>query len=74
MILDDAPLRAAAEEMNRYSAIKLVVEDAEASELLISGLFQAGDSTRFANAVAQFYGWEGIDRGDDIVLSGQAAH
>ncbi len=71
VILDDTPLRAAADEMNRYNAIKLVVEDPEASALLINGLFQAGDSTHFANAVAQAYGLEVIERGDEIVLSGK---
>lgn len=71
VILDDTPLRAAADEMNRYNAIKLVVEGPEAAALLINGLFQAGDSTHFANAVAHAYGLEVIERGDEIVLSGK---
>jgi ferric-dicitrate binding protein FerR (iron transport regulator) len=57
--------------MNRYNTVKLVVEHPDAATLLINGLFQAGDSTNFANAVAQAYGLEVRERGDEIVLSGQ---
>lgn len=74
VILDDTPLRAAAEEMNRYNAIKLVIESPEAAALLVNGLFQAGDSTHFANAVAQAYGLRIIKRGDEIILAGIPAH
>jgi transmembrane sensor len=70
VILDDTPLRVAAEEMNRYNSIKLVIESPEAAELLVNGLFQAGDSTHFANAVAQAYGLRIVERGDAIVLAG----
>jgi transmembrane sensor len=71
VILDDTPLQAAANEMNRYNEIKLVVQDPAAAGVLINGLFQAGDSTHFANAVAQAYGLTVIERGDEIVLSGK---
>lgn len=71
VILDDTPLRAAADEMNRYNTVQLVVEHPDAAGLLINGLFQAGDSAHFANAVAQAYGLEVIERGDAIVLAGQ---
>lgn len=70
VILDDTPLRVAAEEMNRYNSIKLVIESPEAAELLVNGLFQAGDSTHFANAVAQAYGLRIVERGGAIVLAG----
>lgn len=71
VILDDTPLQAAAAEMNRYNESKLIVEDAEASAIPINGLFQAGDSTHFANAVAEAYGLTVSKRGNDIVLSGK---
>lgn len=71
VILDDTPLQAAAAEMNRYNQTKLVVQEPEAGALLINGLFQAGDSTHFANAVAQAYGLEVIQRGNEIVISGK---
>jgi ferric-dicitrate binding protein FerR (iron transport regulator) len=57
--------------MNRYNGVKLVVESPAAAALVINGLFQAGDSTHFANAVARTYGLTVIERGDRIVLAGQ---
>ncbi len=71
VILDDTPLQAAAAEMNRYNEIKLVVQEPETAALLINGLFQAGDSTHFANAVAQAYGLTISERAGEIVLSGK---
>jgi len=70
VILDDTPLAAAAAEMNRYSSVKLLIERPEAETLPVSGLFQAGDSTSFANAVAQTYGLTVVTRQAQIVVSG----
>jgi transmembrane sensor len=74
VILDDTPLKTAVIEMNRYNEAKLIVADPDAAELPINGLFQAGDSTHFANAVAQSYGLVVIERGNEIVLSGKPIH
>lgn len=71
VILDDTPLQTAIAEMNRYNETKLIVTDPEAAAIPINGLFQAGDSTHFANAVAQAYGLTVVERGDEIVLSGK---
>lgn len=70
VVLDDTPLTAAVAEMNRYSPIQLVIEQPEAGSLLISGLFQAGDSASFARAVAATYGLMAVNKGDHIVLAG----
>jgi transmembrane sensor len=72
VILDDTPLRSAADEMNRYNATKLIVADDVPVELLVSGLFQAGDSIHFANAVAHAYNLNVQERGGEIVLSSSA--
>jgi transmembrane sensor len=74
VILDDTPLRAAADEMNRYNATRLVVADDIAADVLVSGLFQAGDSIHFANAVAHAYNLNVQERGGAIILSSSAAH
>lgn len=74
VILDDTPLQAAVIEMNRYNETKLVVADPDAAALTINGLFQAGDSRHFANAVAQSYGLVVLERDDEIVLSGKPTH
>jgi transmembrane sensor len=70
VILDDTALANAVTEMNRYSAQKLVVESSGAQDLVVSGLFQVGDSVSFAHAVAQTYGLTVIERRNEIVLSG----
>jgi transmembrane sensor len=74
VILDETPLRAAAEEMNRYNATKLVVAEGVATDLLVSGLFQAGDSIHFANAVAHTYNLNVQERSNEIILSSSADH
>jgi len=70
VVLDDTPLTAAVAEMNRYSPIQLMIEQPQAGSLLISGLFQAGDSASFARAVAATYGLSAVNKGDHIVLEG----
>jgi transmembrane sensor len=74
VILDDTPLRAAADEMNRYNATKLIVGEDVPTDLLVSGLFQAGDSIHFANAVAHAYNLNVQERGGAIILSSSAPH
>lgn len=70
VILDDTPLANAIMEMNRYNARKLVVENPKANDLIVNGLFQAGDSLSFANAVAQTYGLTVVEGQKEILLSG----
>lgn len=70
VVLDDTPLADAVAEMNRYNTRRLVVERPEAAGLRVNGLFQAGDSSSFANAVAQTYGLQVTERSEEIVLGG----
>jgi transmembrane sensor len=71
VVLTDRPLADAAEEMNRYSTVRLVVEDPSARRLEVNGLFQAGDSASFANAVAHAHGLRVVTRDGEIILSGR---
>jgi transmembrane sensor len=70
VVLDDTPLATAIAEMNRYSAIKLSIERPEAARVLVNGLFQAGDSMSFANAIAHTYGLRVVERRNEITLVG----
>jgi transmembrane sensor len=71
VVFDDTPLSAAIPEMNRYSPIKvIVIERPESGAILINGLFQAGDSASFAQAVAETYGLRVVEHGDEIDLLG----
>jgi len=74
VVLDDTPLGTAAAEMNRYSPLTLVIERREAAELLVSGLFQAGDTYSFARAVAEAHGLTVAEEGERIVLAGVPTH
>jgi transmembrane sensor len=55
VVLENTLLQDAAEEMNRYSEIKLVIDDPRVADIRISGIFRTGDSVRFAHAVAESY-------------------
>jgi transmembrane sensor len=70
IIFDDTPLSAAVSELNRYSKDKLIVEQPEAQALLVTGLFQTGDSVSFAHAVAESFGLTVKEQNDEIVISG----
>ncbi|WP_299006059.1 FecR domain-containing protein [uncultured Caulobacter sp.] len=51
----DEPLEAAVTRMNRYSAKKLVIGDEAARSLPINGVFNAGDSAAFVEAIVAAY-------------------
>lgn len=68
--IDNLPLAEAIAEMNRYSATPLVLQQAQPADLLVSGVFIAGQSRSFARAIAESYGLEVVDRGDAITLAG----
>lgn len=65
---DETELRSAAEEMNRYSKLKVVVEGQDSAGIRINGVFRAGDAVGFASAVSRAYGLK-LDRSaDELVL------
>jgi transmembrane sensor len=72
--LDEVDLADAVSEMNRYSRIRLVLQDpAAVSAIRVSGVFRAGDSENFAEAVARTYGLQLRTRGRQIVIGAPAA-
>lgn len=68
--LDQVTLATAATEMNRYSQTRLVVQSPRAAAIEITGIFRAGDTLNFANAVANTYGLQVAVDGDVITLLG----
>jgi transmembrane sensor len=70
LVLDDTQLANAVAEMNRYSPVPLVIERPQDAQLLVSGLFQVGDSLSFAHAVAEMHGLRVVETGTVIVLAG----
>lgn len=56
-VFEDAALRDAVAEMNRYSRTKIVLVDGLSdSDLRVSGLFRTGDTVGFAHAAAHLLG------------------
>jgi len=51
IIIRTKPLSEAVERMNRYSRLKIEIEDKELSEKRISGVFEAGDTEGFVRAI-----------------------
>jgi transmembrane sensor len=66
---DETPLEDATTEMNRYTATRVIVPDAEVAQLRIGGVFRAGDSDEFVKIVTAAFGLRAERNGGDIVLS-----
>lgn len=54
VIFHDEPLAAAARRINRYSNVQLRVEGEELENVSVSGVFEAGDTRAFAQAVQSY--------------------
>lgn len=52
-IFDSETLAEAAAEMNRYSTVRLVVDDRAVARLKLSGVYSVGDNEAFARSVSQ---------------------
>lgn len=69
VILDHTSLATAVEEMNRYSEKRLVVDDPGIAALEVTGVFRAGDSVSFAQAVAAAYRLQVIEESGRLRLT-----
>lgn len=70
VIFDNTRLQDATAEMNRYSAVKLIIDDPHAADIRLSGIFRAGDSARFAQAVGETYHLAIVHEPGSIRISG----
>lgn len=67
---EDEPLEPAVERVNRYAQRKIVIADPRLNELRVSGVFNAGDSAAFADAIATWLPIViAVDSKDRIILS-----
>jgi transmembrane sensor len=64
----DEPLALAVARMNRYSVEKLVIGDDKAGALEVNGVFNAGDSAAFVEAIAAAYPIRSERSGGETVL------
>lgn len=65
----DEPLASAVERLNRYSADRIVVADAKVAAMPVNGVFNAGDSAAFVEAVQAAYDIRAERGGREIILS-----
>lgn len=70
VVLDSMLLSDAIAEMNRYSAIRLSLDSAEAAKMRVSGVFRAGDSDSFARAIAETYHLTVVEQDGALQLTG----
>jgi transmembrane sensor len=70
VVLESIRLADAIAEMNRYSTVRLSLQDEAANDVRISGVFRAGDSALFARAIAETYHLSVTERDGGIVLNG----
>jgi transmembrane sensor len=54
LIFDDEPLRAVAARMNKYGSTRIEVSG-EAGELRVGGVFKAGDTMAFVDAMQSYF-------------------
>jgi len=71
--LEGTRLADAVAEMNRYSPRQIVIEDARAAGIRVSGVFGTTDTDDFVTAVAHNYRLEVRQSSHEIVLVGQGA-
>jgi transmembrane sensor len=69
----DEPLGLAVERLNRYSDVKVQLEDADTARLLISGAFNAGDTEGFVDGVSAVFPVKAHRAGQVITLGPKAA-
>lgn len=65
---DDVTLMKAVEQVNLYSADKIVIGDSRVAAMRISGEFKAGDAMRFALTVAELRPVKVVRRAEEIEL------
>lgn len=68
VVLDETPLSEAVAEMNRYNRAQIILDDEASGQLLISGIFKAGDNQTFAKSVASVYGLRVVTQSTKIHL------
>jgi transmembrane sensor len=68
LVFDSTPLLEAAAEFNRYSTLKITVNDPQAATIRIGGAFRTGDALAFAQAMAESHHLQLTRHGREIVL------
>lgn len=68
LILADTRLGDAVLELNRHSRLQIKISDPALASLLVSGVFESGDSLAFLQTIQTFLPVSGSQLGPDLVL------
>lgn len=69
LVFHHTPLSEAAEELNRYNRLKIVISDQTAAGLTMNGSFPANSISAFTEAARDVFGLKVEYRGDEIVIT-----
>lgn len=64
---EDASLAEAVEEMNRYSSIKIKIEDTSLSNVRMNGMFRTGEQENFVETLVAYYSISAVQTSDDTI-------
>ena len=69
LMFDKEPLSQAVAEVNRYADRRISIGDAAAGAVPVSGIFHAGDTSAFLEAVTSYLPVSATDGPDGVVLN-----
>ncbi|MCY4477341.1 MAG: FecR domain-containing protein [Gammaproteobacteria bacterium] len=65
---EDTPLSEAVAEMNRYSTLKIALDDTSLEDIRVNGVFQSGRQTNFAIALEAYFPVRAVRRNPDLIV------
>ena len=68
ILFDDTPLSEAIEEMNRYSTLKIALDDESLGEIRINGSFRSGRQINFVNALEAYFPLVAVRLGANLIV------
>ena len=74
LVFKNEPLASAVERVNRYADRKIRIADPAAGQMLISGVFAAGDTAAFVDGVTAVFAVRAEEHDDQIVISADQKH
>ena len=68
VFFEDTLLSDAIDEMNRYSTLKIALDDQSLGAIRISGAFQCGRQANFANALEEYFPIRAVRLGSNLIV------
>lgn len=65
---EDTPLSEAVAEMNRYSTLRIALDDDSLEDIRVNGLFQSGQQVNFAKALEAYFPVRAVRKNPDLIV------